>query len=48
MQNVFNELYVVDMAAFLYSLLHISGLCIYRIEDFLKLTLCIIIIIHHS
>ena len=33
------------MAASPYSLLHISGLCMYRAEYFLKLNLCIIIII---
>jgi hypothetical protein len=56
MQNIFSGLYVVDMAASLYSLLHISGLCMYRTEDFLTLNLCsiiiiiiiIIIIVHHS
>ena len=51
MQNIFNGLYVDDMAASLYSLLHISGLCMCRTEDFLKPILCIIIIIiiiiHH-
>ena len=45
MQNIFYVLYIVDMAASLYSLLHISGLCMYRTEDFLKLNLCIVVVV---